>query len=94
MRLDDACGDRQADAHALRLGRDEGLEQLLGHLRREPGPVSATLTSTMPSPAAVVADHAARAARSRSIASMALRIRLSSTCWIWTWSTSTEVGGD
>ena len=35
MRLDDGARDRQADAHALALGGDERLEQLLGDLRRD-----------------------------------------------------------
>src|ERR1017187_10704028 len=32
MRLDDGARNRQADAHALTLGRDERLKQLLGDL--------------------------------------------------------------
>ena len=35
MRLDDGPADRQAEPHALALGRDEGLEKLCRDLRRE-----------------------------------------------------------
>ena len=37
MRLDDGARNRQADAHALPLGGDKWLEQLLGDFRRDAG---------------------------------------------------------
>src|SRR5689334_11590003 len=37
MRFDDLAADRQAEPHALRLGRDEGLEQPRRHLRLDAG---------------------------------------------------------
>src|SRR6266481_9156017 len=38
MRLDDGPADRQAQSHALALGRDERLEELRGDFGSKPGP--------------------------------------------------------
>src|SRR5436305_14641811 len=38
MAGDDRMADRKADAHAVGLGAEEGLEQPIGHFGREPRP--------------------------------------------------------
>ena len=87
MRFDDRPADRQADAHAVRLGRDERLEQLRRDRRRDAGAGILDDDLDQPLGAARVRDASGRRAGASIIASMALRIRLTSTCWIWMRST-------
>ena len=81
------------NAHALALGGDEGLEQLLA---RPPAPDAArryrrrSTSHQRRRNSAPVVITSRRALDDSAMASMALRIRLSSTCWIWTLSASTR----
>ena len=50
MRVDDRPYDRKAYPEAVRFRRDEGREQRAENMRRQPGPVSRTETSTSVGP--------------------------------------------
>ena len=82
VRLDDRAGDRQAHAHAVRLGGEERVEDLREHVPRNAGSGVAprrSRRSAAPSRRAVTRTR--RSSRLAPLsASMPLRMRLSSTC--------------
>ena len=79
VRLDDRAADRQAETHALALGRHERVEQTLGNVLREvPRRYSLTLISTVAPVDATAISISLRSVA--AIASTALRMRLTSTC--------------
>ena len=89
VRLDDGAGDGKTEAHSMRLGRVERVEQMFQSFYGIPAPVSATWNSISPwlvletpSTIGIAAEGVPLSAMTESMESMALVSRLISICSI------------
>ena len=62
VRVDDLADDGEPEPGALRLGREERIEHLVGHVRRHPGPVVGHLDQHRVAPVAAVVQPRSSAA--------------------------------